>query len=166
MLMRGKLISAFLIVAVASLSVAQALSQTKEQKKEEKVFAVVPEPLRAGLIERLNLYTEYERTRQYEKLYDLSLESVATPMELDREAFVEASKTAIAKGHRSVLLKFNPTGIIDLSNEEEGSARYHISGRSKEMNNTGQVYERDTAIEVRWINGDWYFSGLWDVIND
>src|SRR6266404_6538121 len=98
MLMRRILTPTFLLVIVASLAIAPVHSQTKEQKKEEKVFAGVPQRLRASLIERLNLYVEYERTKQYEKLYDLSLESVATPQRLDREAFANASKIGLAKG--------------------------------------------------------------------
>ena len=166
MLMRRILTPTFLLVIVASLAIAPVHSQTKEQKKEEKVFAGVPQRLRASLIERLNLYVEYERTKQYEKLYDLSLESVATPQRLDREAFVKASTIGLAKGYRSVLLKFKPIQIVDLSVEHEGLVRYHISGMSKEMDHGGRVYDRQTAIEVRWINGGWYFSGLWDVIID
>lgn len=163
--MRRILTSTSLLVIVA-LVIAPVHSQTKEQKKEQKVFAAIPQHLRASLVERLNLYVEYERTKQYERLYDLSLESVATPKRLDREAFVKASKMGIAKGYRSVLLKFKPISIVDLSVENEGLVRYHISGISKEMDHKGRVYERQTAIEVRWIGGDWYFSGLWDVIND
>jgi len=163
--MRNLLDITFLLAFVLVIF-APAHSQTKEQKRVEKVFASVPQNLRAGLIERLQLYVEYERTQQYEKLYDLSLESVGVPITLDREAYVEATKKGIAKGYLSILLKFKPTWVIDLSVESENLVRYHISGISKEMDHKGKVYERETAIEVRWINGDWYFSGLWDVIND
>jgi hypothetical protein len=162
MLMRRILTSTFLFVIVGSLVITAAHSQTKEQK----VFAPIPQRLRASLIQRLNLYIDYERTKQYEKLYDLSLESVATPKQLDREAFVKASKMGIANGHRRVLLKFKPIQIVALSIENEDLVRYHISGMSKEMDRRGRAYERQTAIEVRWISGDWYFSGLWDVIID
>ena len=163
--MRNILNTIFILAFVLVIFVL-AQSQTKEQKRVEKVFVPIPQHLRARLIERLNLYVEYERTQQYEKLYDLSLESVAAPITLDREAFVEATKNGISKGYRSILLKFQPTGIIDLSVENENLVRYHISGISKEMDQRGKSYEREAAIEVRWMNGDWYFSGLWDVIND
>jgi hypothetical protein len=135
------------------------------QDGDQKVFDAVPEPSRARLIERLKLYVECERTRNYDKLYDLSLESVATPKKFERDAYVEASKKAVAKGYRNVLLQFKPTRIDDLSIADQGVVRYHISGLAK-VEDGEKVYEKDAAIEVRWINGDWYFSGLWDVIND
>lgn len=135
------------------------------QLKEQKVLAAIPRNLRARLIERLNLYVQYERTKQYDRLYDLSLESVETPIRLDREAYVDASEKGLAKGYRSVLLKFKPNWTVDLSREDEGIFRYHISGIAK-VNYLGKIYDRDAAIEVRWTNGDWYFSGLWDVIID
>lgn len=160
------LVKAITILSFVLVISASTHSQTKEQKRMEKVFAPVPLQLRARLVERLNSYVEYERTQQYEKLYDLSLESVASPITVDRDAYVEATKKGIIKGYRSILLKFKPTWIIDLSVKSENPVRYHISGISKEKDNKGKVYERETAIEVRWIRGDWYFSGLWDVIND
>ncbi len=160
------LLKSISILSLLLVMSASTHSQSKEQVRLEKVLAPVPQHLRARLIERLNLYVEYERTQQYEKSYDLSLESVASPITLDREAYVEATKNGIAKGYRSILLKFKPTWVIDLSVEGENLVRYHISGISKEMDKKGKVYERETAIEVRWMYGDWYFSGLWDVIND
>jgi hypothetical protein len=162
MLMRRILSFTFLPLIIASLVISAVHSQTKEQR----VFADVPQHMRARLIERLNLYVEYDRNRQYEKLYDLALESTATPKQLDREALAKACITGIAKGYRSVLLRFKPIQIVDLSVENESVVRYHISGMSKEMDHRGRVYERQTAIEARWINGDWYLSGLWDVIID
>ena len=121
--------------------------------------------MRERLIERLNLYVEYERTRQYEKLYDLLLESVATPTNLSRDAYVEASKKTIAKGYRSVLLEFKPTDTLNLSLNDEDIVRYDIWGTAK-VDDGEKIFERDAAIEARWINGDWYFSGVADVILD
>jgi hypothetical protein len=142
-----------------------AYSQTKEQKKEQKVFAVVPPHLRTRLIERLNLYVEYERAQQYEKLYDLLWEYVVNPNSLSREAYVDASKKTIAKGYRSILLEFKPTDTIDLSLDDEGIVRYDIWGTAK-VKDEGKFYEKGAAIEARWINGEWYFSGVADVIID
>jgi hypothetical protein len=164
-LMRNLVATSFLLMFCASVIFVPAHSQTKEQKKEQKVFSVVPQHLRAGLIERLNLYVEYERTQQYEKLYDLLWEYAVNPGSLSREEYVDASKKTIAKGYRSILLEFNPTDTIDLSLEEEGQVRYDIWGTAK-VKSEGQTYEKDAAIEARRINEEWYFSGVADVIID
>ncbi len=159
--MRKLLTSTFLLMVISSVIFAQAPSRTKE----EKVFAAVPQHLRARLIERLNLYIEYERTKQYEKLYDLLWESVATPTNLSRDAYVEASKRTIAKGYRSVLLKFKPTDTLVLSLNDEDQGRYDIWGTAR-VDDGEKIYEKNAAIEARWINGEWYFSGVADVILD
>ncbi len=159
--MRKLLTSTFLLVFISSVLFAQALSRTKE----EKVFAAVPQHLRPMLIERLNLYVEYERTKQYEKLYDLLWESVATPTNLSRDAYVEASKRTIAQGYRSVLLEFKPTDTLVLTINDEDLVRYDIWGTAK-VDDGEKIFERDAAIEARLINGEWYFSGVADVILD
>lgn len=163
--MRNLLAMIFLLACFASGMFAPTYSQTKEQKKEQKVFAAVPQHLRARLIERLNLYVEYERTKQYEKLYSLLWEYVVDPNSLSREAYVNASKKTVAEGYRSILLEFKPTGTIDLSVNEEGLVRYDIWGTAK-VDSEGTIYKKDAAIEARWINGEWYFSSVADVIID
>jgi hypothetical protein len=159
--MRRSLASIFLLVLISPVLFAQAPSGAKE----EKVFAAVPQHLRARLIERLNLYVEYERTKQYGKLYDLLWVSVTAPMNLSREAYVDASKKTIAKGYRSVLLEFKPTDTLNLSLNDEDIVRYDIWGTAR-VDDGEKVFKRDAAIEARWINGDWYFSGVADVILD
>lgn len=159
--MRRSLAATFLLLIISPVIFAQAPSHIKD----EKAFAIVPQQMRERLIERLNLYVEYERTRQYEKLYDLLLESVATPTNLSRDAYVEASKKTIAKGYRSVLLEFKPTDTLNLSLNDEDIVRYDIWGTAK-VDDGEKIFERDAAIEARWINGDWYFSGVADVILD
>ena len=157
----GKLKS-YMMTAVLMLMMAATVNA---QGKVQKKFEAVPEHLRARLIERLELYVEYERTRQYDKLYDLLLESIAVPLKLDREAYVAASEGTIAKGYRSVLLKFKPHSTLALSLNDEDVVRYDIWGVAK-VNDGKKIYEREAAIEARWINGDWYFGSVADVIID
>jgi hypothetical protein len=163
--MRNLLATIFLLACFASVMSVPTYSQTKEQKKEQEVLAAIPQHLRARLIERLNLYVEYERTKQYEKLYDLLWDYVVDPNSLSREAYVNASKKTIAEGYRSILLEFKPTGTLDLSVTDEGLIRYDIWGTAK-VDDEGKIYEKDAAIEARWLYGDWYFSGVADVIID
>ncbi len=163
--MRNLLATTFLLTCFVSAMFVPAYSQTKEQKKEQKVFAAIPQNLRARLIQRLNLYVEYERTKQHEKLYDLLWEYVVNPSSLSRGAYVNASKKTIAEGYRSILLGFKPTATIDLSLNDEGIVRYDIWGIAK-VNDEGKIYQKNAAIEARWIKGEWYFSGVADVIID
>jgi hypothetical protein len=133
------------------------------QERKQKALEAVPEHLRARLVERLDLYVEYERTKSYEKLYDLLLESMAAPHGLTREGYRSASEKAIGEGRRKMLLKFKPTWTVDLS--DEAGPRYQIFGRAK-VSDGKQAYESEAAIEARWVNGDWYFSSLGEVLDD
>lgn len=151
-------------MTVAALMLMMAATASPQGKVQRR-FEAVPEHLRARLIERLELYVEYERARQYEKLYDLLLESIAVPQKLDRAAYIAASKNSIAKGYRSVLLKFKPQWTLALSLNDEDVVRYDIWGVAKVADGK-KIYEREAAIEARWINGDWYFSSVADVIVD
>jgi hypothetical protein len=164
-LLRNLLATTFLLAVFAAAMCVPAHSQTKAQKKEQKVFAAVPQHLRARLVERLNMYVEYERTRQYDKLYDLLSEYVVHPGSLSRAAYVIASKKTIDEGYRTVLLKFKPTATIDLSADDQGILLYDIWGAAT-VNDKGKIYDKNAAIEARWINGEWYFSGVASVIID
>jgi hypothetical protein len=163
--MRNFIATAFLLAIFALSMFIPTYSQTKGREKEQKVLADIPQHLRATLIERLNSYVEYERTQRYEKLYDLLWEYVVNPNDRSRSAYVDASKKTVAKGYRSILLEFKPTGTIDLSRNDEGIVSYDIWGKAK-VNSEGEIYEKDAAIEARWMNGEWYFSGVADVIID
>ncbi len=154
----------FLLISFL-LTIVPAHSQSKEQKKEQKVFAAIPLHLRARLVERLNSYVEYERTKQYEKLYDLLFESVAKPSSLSREEYVTVSKKTFAKGYRTNLLKFKPTSTSDFSPDNENKSSYQIFGVAK-VNNGEEIYEMNAAIIARRINEEWYFSSLASVIYD
>ena len=135
-----------LLIVIAAATYGSAFSQTKERKTEQKAFADIPQHLRARLIERLNLYVEYERSRQYEKLYELSEESVAPQPKFSREEYVAASRKRIAEGYRDVLLEFKPTAAINLSlNDEDKAVRYSIWGKAR-FDDNGRISERDAAI--------------------
>jgi hypothetical protein len=158
--------TALLLITIVAATFTSAFSQTREQKKEQKVFADIPQNLRARLIERLNLYVEYERSRQYEKLYSLLQESGNDQPKFSREEYVAASRKRIAEGYRSMLLEFKPTAAINLSlNDDDKAIRYSIWGKAR-FDDGGKSSERDAAIHAYWINGDWYFSGVDEVIID
>jgi hypothetical protein len=150
-----------LALAMLTLLTTPAWSQGKVEKK----LTAVPERLRPSLVERLNLYVECERTQQYEKLYDLLLESVANPRKIDRDAYVIASHNTIAKGYRSILLKFSPQWTVAISLDERDPLHYDIWGVAK-VKDGKRTYDKEAAIQAQWINEQWYFSGVADVIID
>jgi hypothetical protein len=164
--MKKLFMATFLIAFSVLVIIIPASSQTKEQKKEQKVFAAIPENLRAKFVERLNLYVEYERTKQYEKLYDLLLESVATSDVLSRDEYVNARKKAIAEKRQSILLKFKPISTLKLSLDEKDTYIIYVVFGTGKVDDGEEIYEINAEIDARLINGEWYFSGVGSVIYD
>jgi len=59
------------LVSWAFIVMMLAAPAAYAQNTNSKAFEAIPPPLRQRLVERLALYVEYQRSRQYDKLYDL-----------------------------------------------------------------------------------------------
>src|SRR5690349_14990136 len=82
---------------------------TAHAQRKEKVFEKVPLELRPRLIERLAEYVMYERTRQYEKLYELLYDR--NDKNTGKEAY---SKSRVeAEGRWGIIQEFTPTFILE-----------------------------------------------------
>jgi hypothetical protein len=114
-------LSAFILVVVfARVTCAQGVSQ--------KVLKPVPENLRPQLVERLSLYVEYQRAKQYDKFYDLLSKSTIHTVLRDqtREEFVRAYQSGDAKRTSIRLIEFAPNAIQLI--QEDGDNVYVIVG--------------------------------------
>ena len=135
------------------------------QSREQRVFDAIPEPLRAQLVERLRLYVEYQRTRQYEGLYDLLSESTIAQVYRgqSRVEFVAAYQRADAEGRGTRLLEFTPTDTGKTVRDNVDI--YDIYGRAK-LCEEGEIIEKQVVIQAQLQNGTWYFSALGEVLID
>jgi hypothetical protein len=141
----------------------------RAQGKDEKVFEVVPQQTRAQLIERLKLYVEYQRTKDYQKLYDLYTQSTIKNLFKGqrKEEFVAAYREGDARGISFRLLEFTPTRIdktVSPETSEGSDDAYSIYGDAK-LWRRGETVEKPVAIEAQLKNGEWYFSSIME-IND
>ena len=119
-----------------------------------KVFAPVDTALRQRLAERLQLYVEYERTHQWEKLYDLTSKQY---LENDsRDEFVKRRRSFSGNGF-SDMLNFAPQSTVTSYYGIEGN--YSIEGCMKVLWK-GRVHNWHAGVEAYWENGDWYFSTI------
>jgi len=139
------------------------------QNKEQKVFEVVPEPLRARLIERLNLYVEYQRTKQPDKLYDLYSETTMKRIfkGQTRPEFVTAFQKGEAERTSVRIMEFTPTSIIKTTSifAKEDADLYNIYGEAKQCQQ-GEPVEGQVVIGAQLENGVWYFSAIADVLEN
>lgn len=148
--MRSKLkISCLLIILVSSV----VAGQVKNAKKFSNL-RVSPE-LRQRLFERFNLFVEYERTQQFEKLYDLLPSDVRRSVQ--REFYVAERQKAATLEHgygRLLALKVNRIDRKLHDNEWVG-----FDVQAKLLLKNGRTYSDQPVSFVAYLqNGDWYFS--------
>jgi hypothetical protein len=140
------------------------------QDKEHRVFDAVPEQVRARLMERLKLYVEYQRAKDYEKLYDLYTESTIKNVfkGQSREEFAAAYRKGDEEGKSTRILEFRPTSIdksVSMWTSEGADEAYSIYGDAKLWRPVERV-EKPIAIEAQLKNGEWYFSAIVEIVND
>jgi hypothetical protein len=121
------------------------------QLRNPKKLAKLSTPLQERLIERLNLYIEYDRTGQYDKQYDLLSNSYIERMKLNKESY---PKTKIKWGDTvGVLLEFKAKYIDVKLNHNmvvmAGEARIIYKGR--------KVFQA-ANITAYLQNDEWYFD--------
>ncbi len=119
------------------------------QVANSKKFQRVPGPLRDKLVARFNLYIENERTRHYEKLWDLLSQGYIANQRLTRENYLR---------YRSddILIEFKPKAVIKSPLREDVNV-FEIHGIAKFQRGHKVVME-DRLLETRWQGDDWYFS--------
>lgn len=147
--------------ALLFLAAAAALaSTTYGQDRAESAFDVVPRQSRARLVERLGEYVRYERTGQFEKLYELLYEAGADgEKKVSKEAYAASRREA--EGRRGVLQEFSPTYILNVTLNEGDPPTFAITGRARVLCE-GQTAEKLVAVRARLQDGDWYFSEALD----
>jgi hypothetical protein len=157
---RQILCSVILIGAFLLLTTTPSATQTQENVK---VFRI-SETLKVKLIKRIHQFIEYDRTRQYEKLYELHLPDFAHKM------FIAKNKEEYARIIREsgepyeMLIGFVPMEFAMLSDTEYGEAcriyglaKHRIGGKEEE------------SYRISWAiikDGEWYFVDFWELLPD
>jgi hypothetical protein len=121
----------------------------------------VPEELRPRLLERLNQFVEYSRTKQFEKLYGLYLPEVAVRFFPARDArgFAEwARSLGELREWIENWVDFKPGGLIGFDSEAYGKA-WRISGLATTLE-SGKVVQSYRNTQVVLKGGEWYFVDL------
>ena len=132
-----------------------AVATVHAQERTQNIFETIPLESRPRLVERLSEYVTYERTRQYEKLYELLYERN------DKNAGKEAySKSRVeAEGRRGVIQEFTPTVIIGITLNAGDPPTFSLTGQAKVFLK-GRTVKKEMTINARLQDGEWYFSEL------
>src|SRR4051812_9426693 len=144
-------------ILVACLLLATFKSQALAQEKDlENVFAPVKKELRTRLIERLQLLTEYDRTYQWDKAYDLLFGHIVEGR--TREEYVIWQREVL--GHyENWFMDFTPESVDQESNELYPHADYRITGTVKLNDHAGSKWTTKRYVYAQLRDGEWYFSG-------
>jgi hypothetical protein len=134
-------------------------SPAYSQQRDFNVYDAgnIPKPLQARLKERLDLFIEYQRTKQWNNVSDLLGEFYGS----NRKRFTSGLKRELI-GYISnqPMLNFTlnkiffSTKILGKSLSEKwwslsGTAEYDVDGRP---------VQKKTILIAYWYKGDWYFS--------
>ena len=132
-----------------------AVATVHAQQRVENVFKTVPLESRPRLVERLREYVTYERTRQYEKLYDLLYERN------DKNAGKEVySKSRLeAEARWGIIQEFTPTFIVNITLNEGDAPTFSVTGQAKVLLK-GRTVKKEMTLNARLQDGEWYFSEL------
>ncbi len=135
------------------LFVAPVFGQITDTKK----FASVPAQIRDRLIERLNLYLEYDRTNQQEKKYDLFSEAYKTVSWKNKADYIKFLQAEEAKGKRRMFVAFDISSVEDESIDKSDYRIFYINGVIK-FKRGGKLKKKNRFLDARYQNGEWYFS--------
>jgi hypothetical protein len=117
--------------------------------RQDDVFAPVPASERARLVERLNLFFDYRRTNQRNKLYELLADTGGE----SKEQFVLSGQGTRKPGDGFVGLNIQSVTFI----EKDG--RWAIFGCGEWLRK-GHAERSPSAIYATLKDGEWYFSDI------
>jgi hypothetical protein len=139
---------------------------TSGYSAQQDVFDVVPQPHRAQLAERLDRYIEYQRTKQYEKLYELysrtTIERVFKNQ--TKQEFIAAFNKGDTERTSVTILQFTPTRI-ELTTNSENVEWYNIYGEARLLQQ-GELVKGQIMVAAQLEDGVWRFAGLADVLDN
>lgn len=125
------------------------------QVKRQGPFAEVPAPLRARLVQRLKNLIEYQRGKQWGKLYILL--SVTSIQGESKEDFIKRNHhwyTEVVPD--DLILDFHPRNTI--AHESSANAGWWVIYGCAKLREKGRIVELKASVEAHRERGDWYFS--------
>jgi hypothetical protein len=124
------------------------------QVKNTKKLSRIPPVLREKLIQRLELFIQYDRAHEYEKQFDLLSRSYLESNKFDREAYVEFKRKEI----RGTLLEIKiHEAILHLKEnyvEIPASAKTMYKGRviDDSWNFTAYLQDGEWHVDYTWVD--------------
>lgn len=140
------------------------ISQSFGQGSEMNKFDDVPAPIRESLIERLNLFLEYDRTGQYEKKYEMFSDYTKTVLWKHKNDYVKFQQDRKAGVKKSInfnitkLISFDIKSVEDIYIDDSSDfRRFDIKGIVIYQDGKKKK-KKELLLQTDFEKGDWYFS--------
>lgn len=139
------------------LSLAAIITLTvtaMSQGRDDQAFEGVPAQHRASLVQSTLEFIEYEKTKQYGRLYEMLDEQQPSRA---KEDYVAARVKAETK--HGILREFAPQSVLDLTLNDTAPLTYEITGKAWiAMGN--DIVEKRMSLTAKFNGGVWKFSEL------
>ena len=141
----------FYLLLAASILVSLTLP-VFGQVKNKKKLSRIPPALRESLLQRLELFIQYDHAHEYDQQFDLLSRSYLESNKFNREAYVEFKR----KGIRGTLLEIKIYDVV-----------LHLKDNYVEIPISAKTMYRGRVVNDSWNftahlqNGEWYFDYTW-----
>jgi hypothetical protein len=128
------------------------------QTPNSKVFAPIDPTLQPHLSERLKLFVEYDRTQQWDKLYDLTYKPDIKNE--PRDQFIKRQRLFSGAG-ASRTIAFTPQST---QKSPEGITDNFLIEGCLKINWKGRVRRWRATVDAYLVDGEWYFTGIFTIV--
>jgi len=153
--------TSFVLALLAVLLLARFglhVEANAQHEKPKKPFVSIPVESQPKLRQRLKLFITFQRKRQWEKMYDLSIEPIQR-RSLTKEEFIKNQVDGDHNPSVSTLLVFTPQSA-NLTNEYGNIREWLIEGCAK-YRRKGKVVFLKAGLNAGLSNHQWYFGNLY-----
>jgi hypothetical protein len=143
-------------VSKCALSLAAIITlalTASSQGRDDHAFAGVPAQYRGSLLQSMLEFVEFDKTKQYGKLYEM----LEKPSGANKEDYVAARVRAETKF--GILREFAPQSVIDVTLNDTGPVAYEITGKGWVMK-ANDIVEKRMSLTATFHGGVWKFSEL------
>jgi len=126
----------------------------------DKAFDTVPVAQRAQLVRSLRTLIDYEKTRQYDKVFDLLYKGQqAGDQNPTRESYsATRQKTSV---HHGTIKEFVPIMVVDVTLKDGDPITYRVTGHATVESKTHTI-KKEMTLFAKLENDTWRFSELTD----
>ena len=151
-----------LLFVTLSLVATCFIVRSRAQSNDKLKFTNLPDKLQALLIKRLNEFVESDRTRQYERQYEMYMPKFAKRFFIAKDKDDYARIFRAEGDSRERMTAFQPTTFVMTKDSNLGDFCLIYGVRTNEKGN--ETYQSHVSTRAVLRNGKWYFADFWHLV--